>query len=73
MIIRKALVSLAAAGAVFGSTAAVAAPAVDSARTGSPVADAEGIGPFAIIVALLIVGGTIGVVASDSDEDPVSP
>ena len=73
MIIRKALISLASAGMVFGSTAAVAAPAVEGARKASPVAQAEGLSPFAIVLALVIAAGTVGVIASDSDEDPVSP
>lgn len=74
MVIRKALVALASAGLVFGSTAAAAAP-VDSARAGSPVADAEGfIGGWGWILALIILAGFIGVIAADADEElPVSP
>jgi hypothetical protein len=76
MVIRKALVALASAGMVFGSTAAAAAPvAVDDVRVASPVADAEGLrGSWGWILALIIVAGVIGVIASDGDEDlPVSP
>ena len=72
MVIRKALVALAAAGLVFGSTAAAAAP-VAGARDSSPVADAENLN-FAWIIAILILLGVIGVIASDGDEDlPHSP
>ena len=72
MVIRKALVALAAAGLVFGSTAAAAAP-VAGARDASPVADAENLN-FAWIIAILILLGVIGVIASDGDEDlPTSP
>ena len=73
MIIRKALVALASAGLVLGSTAAAAAPAD---RSASPVesADAIGGGSWAWILALIIVAGVIGVIASDSDEEiPTSP
>lgn len=75
MVIRKVLAGLAAAGLVFGSTAAAAAPAVASdARTGSPVEAAEGIGTFGIILGVLILIGVIAVIASDSGEDlPASP
>lgn len=74
MVIRKALIALASAGMVFGSTAAAAAPAVDNVRAGSPVADAEGIGGWGWILALVILAGVIGVIASDGDEElPVSP
>lgn len=77
MVIRKALVALASAGMVFGSTAAAAAPvAVNDVRVGSPVAEAEGAGgsSWAWILALIIVAGVIAVIASDGDEElPVSP
>jgi len=75
MVIRKALVALATAGLVLGSTAAAAAPvAVAGARDASPVAEAENLNTFAWIVALLILLGVIGVIASDGDEDlPTSP
>ena len=76
MVIRKALVALASAGIVFGSTAAAAAPvAVSDARAASPVAESEALGgSVAWILALVILAGVIGVIASDGDEDlPVSP
>ncbi|MGC1270792.1 MAG: hypothetical protein WA842_09385 [Croceibacterium sp.] len=70
MVIRKALLGLATAGLVFGSTAVAAAPV---ARTGAPVGQSENLGgSFGWILALLIAAGVIGVIASDSDE-PVSP
>lgn len=76
MVTRKALVALAAAGMVFGSTAAAAAPAaVSGARSASPV-DGENLAGagFAWIIALLVVIGTIGAIAADGDEDlPTSP
>ena len=77
MVIRKALVALAAAGLVFGSTAAAAAPlAIDGARSGSPVGDAEDVkgNSFMWIVGILILLGVIGVIAADGNEDlPTSP
>jgi hypothetical protein len=76
MVIRKALVALATAGMVFGSTAAAAAPVAADVRAASPVADADGFGgsSWAWILALIILAGVIGVIASDSDEDlPTSP
>lgn len=75
MVTRKALVALASAGMVFGSTAAAAAPAAADVRAASPVAESEGLGgSWAWILALIIVAGVIGVIASDGDEDlPVSP
>ena len=74
MVIRKALVALASAGLVLGSTAAAAAPvAVDGVRSASPVGESENLG-FAWIVGILILIGVIGVIASDGDEDlPTSP
>ena len=74
MVIRKALVALASAGLVFGSTAAAAAPvAVDGVRDASPVAESENLS-FAWIVGILILIGVIGVIAADGDEDlPTSP
>ena len=76
MIIRKSLLGMAAAGMVFGSTAAVAAP-VASDRSGSDVATSEGlagVGTFGLLLGLLIVAGVIAIVASDDDEDaPTSP
>ncbi|HLV08301.1 MAG TPA: hypothetical protein VKY80_11565 [Croceibacterium sp.] len=75
MVTRKALVALASAGLVFGSTAAAAAPAAADVRVASPVAEAEGLGgSWAWILALIIAAGVIGVIASDGDEEiPVSP
>jgi hypothetical protein len=76
MVIRKSLVSLAAAGLVFGSTAAAAAPVASDARSGSSVAksdDLAGIGTFGILLGVLIVAGVIAVVASDDNNHPVSP
>ena len=75
MIIRKSLLGLAAAGMVFGSTAATAAP-VAMDRSGSDVSGEElaGVGTFGLLLALLIVAGVIAVVLSDDDEDlPTSP
>lgn len=73
MIIRKALFALASAGLVFGSTAATAAPAALD-RASSPVGEAEGISGWGWILAVIILAGTIGVIASDGDEEiPVSP
>ena len=76
MVIRKALVALATAGMVFGSTAAAAAPVASDVRAASPVSEAEGFGgsSWGWILALIILAGVIGVIASDSDEDlPTSP
>jgi hypothetical protein len=77
MVIRKALVALAAAGMVFGSTAAAAAPVAADVRAASPVAEAEGLrggSSWAWILALIILAGVIGVIASDGDENlPDSP
>ena len=74
MFIRKAIVALASAGLVLGSTAATAAPvALDDVRAASPVADSEGLaGSWGWILAIIILAGVIGVVASDGDE-AVSP
>jgi hypothetical protein len=72
MVIRKALVALASVGLVFGSTAAAAAPVAD-VRAASPVEDAESLrGSFSWILALIIIAGVIGVIASDGNES-VSP
>jgi len=76
MVIRKALVALASAGMVFGSTAAAAAPiAVDDVRAASPVADSEGLrGSWGWILGIIILLGVIGTVWADSDENlPESP
>jgi hypothetical protein len=71
MFTRKVLASLAAAGLVFGSTAASAATAE---RTASPVKGESLQGGWAWILALLIVVGVIAVIASDGSEDaPTSP
>ena len=52
MVIRKALVALASAGLVLGSTAAAAAPvAVDGVRAASPVGESENLG-FAWIIGI---------------------
>jgi hypothetical protein len=74
MVIRKAFVALAAAGMVFGSTAAAAAPvAVDDVRAASPVGESEDLtGSWGWILALIILAGVIGVVLADGDE-AVSP
>ena len=73
MVIRKALVALASVGLVFGSTAVSAAP-VANVRAASPVEDSEGVfrGSFGWILALIILAGVIGVIASDGNE-AVSP
>ena len=76
MVIRKALIALASAGLVFGSTAAAAAPATNDVRSASPVGHAEAMrgGSWAWILALIIVVGVIGVIAADSEEAlPASP
>ena len=73
MVIRKALVALASAGLVLGSTAAAAAPvAVDDVRASSPVGDSEQLGFYAYGLAFLILLGVILIIASDGDE-AVSP
>jgi len=76
MVIRKALVALASAGMVFGSTAAAAAPvAVDEARASSPVGDAESVklGSFFWILLVLVAVGFFGVIAGESEEVGISP
>ena len=73
MVIRKALVALASAGMVLGSTAAAAAPvAVDDVRAASPVAESEQLSFYGYGLAFLILLGVILVIASDGDE-AVSP
>ena len=76
MIIRKSLIGLAAAGMVFGSTAAAAAPAAE-ARTASSVSESEGlagVGTFGLLLGLLIVAGALGIILSDDDDEiAVSP
>jgi hypothetical protein len=75
MVIRKSLVSLAAAGLVLGSTAAAAAPTT-TAREGSPVAKSDnlaGIGTFGILIGVVILAGVIAIIASDKHHHPKSP
>jgi len=72
MVIRKTLSSLVAAGLIFGSAAAVAA----ETRDGSPVSKSEdlaGIGTFGILLGLLIVAGVVAIIATDDNNNPVSP
>lgn len=76
MAIRKTLIALAAAGMVFGSTAAAATPGVGEMRSGSPVTSAEGIrvNSWTWILALIIIAAVIGVLVADTeDTTPVSP
>ena len=74
MVGRKAFAATVAAGLIFGSTIATAAPAaVNNLRSASAVENAEGLSGAGWVVALLIAGGFFAVVASDSDDDaPVS-
>jgi hypothetical protein len=73
MVIRKALVALASAGMVLGSTAAAAAPvAVDDVRAASPVGEAENLKFYAYGLVFIIILGVILIIASDSDE-AISP
>src|SRR5690606_23063310 len=72
MVIRKSLIGLAAAGMVFGSTAAAAAPVASEARLASSVSDSEGlagIGTFGLLLGLLLVGGVIAIVVADDDDE----
>ena len=73
MIIRKALVALASAGLVLGSTAHAATPAsAADARVSSPVADSENLrGWFWILLAVIAIAGA-GVLLFD-DDTPQSP
>ena len=72
---RNALVALASAGLVFGSTAAAAAPvAVDEVRVASPVEDAENIRKrgLGLVILVAVVAGVLLIVLSDDDE-AISP
>jgi hypothetical protein len=73
MIIRKALVALASAGLVLGSTAhAAAALPAENARVSSPVAESENLrGWFWILIAVVGIAA-LGVTLFDNDE-PQSP
>ena len=73
MVIRKALVALAATGLVFGSTAAAAAPApAETARVASPVNETENLrGWFWILLVFAAVGGLI--YALTGSDEPASP
>ena len=77
MFTRKVLASFAAAGLVLGSTAAAATPAAAQGdRASSPVSGAENVhgNAWAWVLALLILAGVIGVIASDNNEStPHSP
>lgn len=76
MVIRKTLISLAAASLVFGSTAAVAQPVVTS-RSATHVArksDLAHMSSAGWLIALVIVGGVIAIIATDHHHhNPVSP
>jgi hypothetical protein len=77
MVIRKSLVSLAAAGMVLGSTAAAAAPVASHARSASPVTKADdfaGIRTFGVLIGVLVAAGVIAIIATDHHHhNPVSP
>ncbi|HYD24611.1 MAG TPA: hypothetical protein VEB68_07420 [Croceibacterium sp.] len=74
MFIRKALVALASAGLVFGSTAAAAAPAeVADVRAASPVGESENLGSWAWILLVVIIIGALGAIAADKGGNPTSP
>ena len=74
MFIRKALVALATAGMVFGSSAAAAAPvAVDEVRAASPVAEGEELrGSFLYMLLIIVAAAIVGIIAADGNE-AVSP
>lgn len=71
MVGRKALAAAVAAGLIFGSSIVTAAPAVaNNLNSASDNSDGNG---AVWLVGLLLLGGTIAVVASDRDGDvPVS-
>jgi hypothetical protein len=74
MVIRKSLVSLAAAGLVLGSSASAATPT--AAREGSPVAKSDklaGIGTFGLLIGLVVIAGVVAIVLSDNHHKPKSP
>lgn len=73
MVIRKALLSLAAAGMVVGSTAAAAAPSVADVRAESPVADSESLSEWHLFVVAIIIIGLAGILWGGDDESPESP
>jgi hypothetical protein len=73
MIIRKALIALASAGLLLGSTAHAAAPApAGDARVSSPVAESENLrGWFWIALAVAAIAAA-GILLFD-DDTPQSP
>jgi len=73
MIIRKALVALASASLVLGSTAHAAAPVpAADARASSPVAETENLrGWFWILLAVAAIAA-VGILVFD-DNNPQSP
>jgi hypothetical protein len=73
MIIRKALIALASAGLVLGTTAAKAAPApMNDVRVSSSVDQSENFSSFGWVVAVLIFLGVLGVVLADDSQKPIS-
>ena len=76
MTFRRSFISLAMAGLVLGSTAAVAAPVASHARSGSRAAqsdDLAGIGTFGILLGVLIAAGLIAIIATNHNNMPASP
>ena len=72
MLVRKALVALAAAGLVLGSTAASATPVLaEPARVSSPVDEAEGMRGWGWI--LLLIAGLAVLGLKVLGDDPTSP
>ena len=72
MIIRNALVALASAGLVLGSTAAAAAPVpAEQARVASPVEESEGMRGWGWI--LLLVAGLVVLGLTVLGDEPQSP